>query len=774
MNTYTFNTINDKDFELLVLDLLNEELKLDLRSFKTGKDDGIDLRYSTCDNKNKIIVQAKHYRLSGYSQFKKCFQKDEYDKVKKLNPERYIIATTIELSPSNKHEIFNILQPFIKNENDIYSGNDINNLIRKHKDIELKHFKLWFSSTNVLSTIFNNAIEGRTRSFMERISNKLPLYVITDNLTQANTILASEKVLLITGDPGVGKTTLAEIILFDKAKEGFKVYLVNNVREAEDMISSNPEDNQLFYFDDFLGEVYYEIMTGSQKESEIAGFIERIKNIENKYIILSTRTVILEQAKNKSEKIKRSSIELAKLELSIKSYSRIEKAQILYNHLYFRNLENELLNTIIENKFYNTIISHKNYTPRIIEFITNAKRINKYSRFEYQLFITQNLDYPEEIWQDSYNNQIDYFDRCLLQTLITFYKNIDDKSLQTAFEERLKQERNINNKEINPEQFTNSIRYLLEGFINITLTNIDNATKIISLSNPSILDFLIGYLNRNYSIKKLIINSLIYIEQYYIFYKSSKNFNLEPELQDLIIEKIMNNKIRGISANYNGYINSAKIEILYNCCDIDKADKPISEILNLINIETDIIFMKLHLKKLVKIIKRNSEIYNYLKSNFDKFITQYIMHEDNYEDVLKLKIVFRFFCRNYDDFIEDDYNYNIVSNMISKCIISTEKDLMERYKNEMEDLDDFENYITYELDNIEESIIKYALPDTFSIEIERNYNTKSFEEQLDKNKIEREQRKENTVKSEEYFDKLLKIKEDEDTYIDDLFNLNIE
>ena len=61
MNTYTFSTINDKDFEILTLDLLNEEYSYGLQSFKAGKDGGVDLRYSTTKNKNSIVVQAKHY-----------------------------------------------------------------------------------------------------------------------------------------------------------------------------------------------------------------------------------------------------------------------------------------------------------------------------------------------------------------------------------------------------------------------------------------------------------------------------------------------------------------------------------------------------------------------------------------------------------------------------------------------------------------------------------------------------------------------------------------
>jgi hypothetical protein len=59
MNNYDFSTLHDKEFEELVRDLLNEEFNMDLQSFKSGKDKGIDLRYASKKNQNEVIVQVK-------------------------------------------------------------------------------------------------------------------------------------------------------------------------------------------------------------------------------------------------------------------------------------------------------------------------------------------------------------------------------------------------------------------------------------------------------------------------------------------------------------------------------------------------------------------------------------------------------------------------------------------------------------------------------------------------------------------------------------------
>jgi hypothetical protein len=74
-----------------------------LENFKRGPDSGIDLRY--CPNKDhSLIVQCKHYAESSFAQLRRVI-KEELEKVKKLDPERYIVATSLGLTPNNKDEI---------------------------------------------------------------------------------------------------------------------------------------------------------------------------------------------------------------------------------------------------------------------------------------------------------------------------------------------------------------------------------------------------------------------------------------------------------------------------------------------------------------------------------------------------------------------------------------------------------------------------------------------------------------------------------------------
>lgn len=202
---------------------------------------------------------------------------------------------------------------------------------------------------------------------------------------------------MITGQPGIGKTTLAEVILFEKANKGFKIYQVESVREAEDVISASPDDKQLFYIDDFLGSNYLEILKSSGSDSHLSSFIDRIRTTPNKYLLLTTRTIILNHALDNFEKLKRSNIGKQKFEIVLSDYNKFEKALILYNHLYFSELNETYFNRIVNDKFYLNIINHKNYIPRLIEFITNPMNINHLNVNSYREFIIKNLDNPEEI-----------------------------------------------------------------------------------------------------------------------------------------------------------------------------------------------------------------------------------------------------------------------------------------------------------------------------------------------------------------------------------------
>ena len=118
MADYDFSTLNSSDLEELACDLLNADKpsgsKIRYKTFKDGKDQGIDFRYSTATNDNAQVGQVKHYYRTGYAGMLTHLKNTEVDKVKKLNPGKYIFVTSVDLSTANTSAIKTTFAPYIK------------------------------------------------------------------------------------------------------------------------------------------------------------------------------------------------------------------------------------------------------------------------------------------------------------------------------------------------------------------------------------------------------------------------------------------------------------------------------------------------------------------------------------------------------------------------------------------------------------------------------------------------------------------------------------
>jgi len=173
MPNYDFQALSSYDFELLVRDLLQKELKVRLESFGKGRDKGIDFRFRTVSE--DIVVQCKHY--ASYDSLVSVLKRDEAQKVSRLKPTRYILAVSTPLTPHRKDEIMGLFAPYCVAPADIFGREDLNNLLGIHSDIETKHFKLWLTSEPVLQKILHAGIWGDSELTVERIRNRTSKYV---------------------------------------------------------------------------------------------------------------------------------------------------------------------------------------------------------------------------------------------------------------------------------------------------------------------------------------------------------------------------------------------------------------------------------------------------------------------------------------------------------------------------------------------------------------------------------------------------------------------
>ena len=206
-----FTSLSPQDFEELVRDLLQTEWDVAIEAFKTGRDSGIDLRYASTKD-GTTIVQCKHYVRSSYSKLFTHLRKVELPKVRCLHPNRYVVVTSLGLTPANKDNIVRAMHPFISGPMDVLGAQDLEGLLKRHPSVERANFKLWLTSTTVLERVLHNAEHSHTDFAIDRIRHKLPLFVQSNAFPRARSLLDENQVVVICGTPGIGKTTLAELL----------------------------------------------------------------------------------------------------------------------------------------------------------------------------------------------------------------------------------------------------------------------------------------------------------------------------------------------------------------------------------------------------------------------------------------------------------------------------------------------------------------------------------------------------------------------------------
>ncbi|WNH12553.1 AAA family ATPase [Thalassobellus suaedae] len=512
MAAYDFSTLNSSDLEDLVCDLLNEDQPQDsvikYKTFKEGRDLGIDILYSSDSKEYDHVGQVKHYRVTGYTGLIKDLKEKEVDKVKKLSPNRYIFATSVDLLVSNTKEIKEVFTPYIKNINDIYGKKNLNRLIEKHENVLHIHYKLWLSDISVLKIILNSDLEFRSTNFIENeLKKRIRLYVQTPMFRKAQNALVNNNFIIITGEPGVGKTTLAEMLIYEYIAKGYRLtYVLDDIRDAEKVLTMD-DSKQIIYYDDFLGSNAVEIEKSKGNETRLRKILRRITKMTNKLVVFTTRTHLLESALEDSENLRRFNLKAQTSTFELKEYDLSLKKKLFINHIEESSISSEFKDLLYEERIVNFVINHNSFTPRSVEYITSENNIEVVNVADYEIFVKNSFEYPEEIWKHAYLNQINEDDRLLLNTLLTFGKPVNIELLENSFLQRERYEVEFNNKSKKIYSFKKTLKRLDGGFIIIKKDKID-------FINPSLVDFLLDFLKKDFNEVLSIIESIRYAPQF--------------------------------------------------------------------------------------------------------------------------------------------------------------------------------------------------------------------------------------------------------------------
>lgn len=155
---HDFSSISFTQFETLSADLIGRDLGVRFEQFGVGPDGGMDGRHS--NGPDVTILQAKNYGGSGLSALKRVLRKERVN-IDKLAPKRYVLSTSVSMTPARKAALMNIIGPSLLAPGDIYGKEDLEALLRAHRDVLEAHPELWQTNAAVFESILNRTLDER-------------------------------------------------------------------------------------------------------------------------------------------------------------------------------------------------------------------------------------------------------------------------------------------------------------------------------------------------------------------------------------------------------------------------------------------------------------------------------------------------------------------------------------------------------------------------------------------------------------------------------------
>lgn len=584
MNNYNFGELlSPLRFEQISRDLLSEEYGVVFENFAEGKDGGIDFRYSKSKN-NVLIVQCKRY--NNFNNLTSTLTK-EVEKIKKLSFSTYILVTSLKLTGKNKEKIVNTLENKIQPK-DIITGDDLNYLLSKPSNhhIEFKYPELWMKSINIHQKIFHLGFLEHSRFIADKMQSSLINFVPVQQYYQVINHFEKNNVVIISGNPGIGKTTLSYAVISHYIHTE-KCQLIDlsyrTIQEAESFIYQ--EEPAIFFIDDFLGKIKLEKNKNNDYSQLLLFLIEKIENTSNKKLIITSREYILRQGIKDLFPVNEINRTISKYVIELKSFTRSIRTEILYNHLKSSNLPLTYIDKLLEADF-KRIIDHENYNPRIIEELTNVKLLKNIDAEVYFNFFMENLRNPLKVWKNVYDKLPNKLYKLTIITKFLIEGQLPLKHLEKAVNSVI--EKSNEYHAFSYDEF----EYIMKDLEGTFFTfqdgydeSIEEEYTLVEFQNPSVIDFIDNFIWEKPFWLNLIIKNAIYFEQLF----NSRLADLvkdNPTLHKSFREKILEGFNNLENANI-GYFMYETDEDSFECWAPARHYYYLNQLISVISVDED-------------------------------------------------------------------------------------------------------------------------------------------------------------------------------------------
>jgi len=499
------STLNPKQFEQLIRDILEIKFKgTSFRTYAPGKDGGIDVK--SIDGDVKIICQTKLYQ-NRFHQLYTSLKRD-VKKLVKHQASQYIIATSCILTDKNIQEIRTLfaLHNIQLQQTDIWDREMLNQMLKKNEytPVLSAHINLFLTDITVLETslrnVINNNLLERSIDELEKIKRESKYFVETKAARVALERLVKEKVVVLTGTAGSGKTTTAKILingLLNILESPIEFIKLRKIEEGEHIIRR--KKRQIFLFDDYWGQFTEEVHEHhAANRSALPEFIERISRLEQHYLIITSRDYIIENESIQKQSWLKMLIDKHRFVIRLGTFNLQERAHLFIRHLHYSNYSPDYFTTLFHGNTIDEIVNHPNYNPRLVcDFIDfqfdKIKRKNPHTNVnDFYRHLQKHLDKPQLFWHDLIKSKNDA-GRLLLFILVISSSNNTEQEIRATFNKCVEicQGKGI---QVSIKDFKEAMRLLEDGFIE--LLPLSSGIFSFRFRNGSIADAVITYLQK--------------------------------------------------------------------------------------------------------------------------------------------------------------------------------------------------------------------------------------------------------------------------------------
>jgi len=308
----------------------------------------------------------------------------------------YILITNANVTEGDRLEISKALRGCGVNRPYIFGRDWVIAKILEHPRVRALVPRVY--GLGDLGWIIDDRARQQAEAILDTMGDDLRCYVPTLSHRKAVEALARHRIVLLLGDPAVGKSTIAAALSLAATDEDESEAIY--VRNPEEFVSGwDPNiENRLFWIDDAFGSIQYapELMDRWNKVLLIFKAAVRRKN----RFIITSRTYIWRQAESALKRSAFPPLKDGRVVVDVEQLSDLEKRRILYNHLKFGGQPRTFLKKLVPH--LEGLVASQDFRPEI------ARRLGS-PAFTTKLLPTADelsnfFGNPEEFLRDTLSN----------------------------------------------------------------------------------------------------------------------------------------------------------------------------------------------------------------------------------------------------------------------------------------------------------------------------------------------------------------------------------